>query len=88
MPTIPAANTQAPVVMIAEFASRLNVLRASNNNGCKANAMRRFYWFFGHRLTILAGPVGTEGRYDLVEGWDPPGTQVPLHRHRRYSERI
>jgi mannose-6-phosphate isomerase-like protein (cupin superfamily) len=50
--------------------------------------MRKSYWFFGHRLTILAGPADTEGRYDLIEGWDPPGAQVPLHRHRRYSEQI
>jgi mannose-6-phosphate isomerase-like protein (cupin superfamily) len=50
--------------------------------------MRTSYGFFGHRLTIIAGPAATEGRYDLVEGWDPPGTQVPLHRHRRYSEQI
>jgi choline dehydrogenase-like flavoprotein len=35
MPTIPSANTQAPVVMIAEFASRLIVRRASSNNGCE-----------------------------------------------------
>src|SRR6516162_1909276 len=32
MQTIPSANTQAPVVMVAEFASRLMVRRASNNN--------------------------------------------------------
>ncbi len=50
--------------------------------------MRKCYWFFGHRLTILAGPADTEGHYDFVEGWDPPGTQVPLHLHRRYSEQI
>jgi quercetin dioxygenase-like cupin family protein len=50
--------------------------------------MRKTYWLFGHRLTILAGPAETEGRYDLVEGWNPPGTRVPLHRHRRYSEQI
>ena len=50
--------------------------------------MRKSYWFFDHRLTILAGPADTDGRYDLVEGWEPPGAQVPLHRHRRYSEQI
>ena len=38
--------------------------------------MRKSYWFFGHRLTILAGPAYTEGRYDLVEGCNPPRTQV------------
>ena len=50
--------------------------------------MRKSYWFFGHRLTILAGSADTGGHYDLIEGWDPPGTQVPLHLHRRYSEQI
>jgi hypothetical protein len=88
MPTIPSANTQAPVVMIVEFASRLIVRRASNNNGEKENAMRKSYWFIDHRLTILAGPADTEGRYDLVESWGPPGAQVPLHHQRRYSEQI
>jgi choline dehydrogenase len=33
MPTIASANTQAPVVMIAEFASRPIIRRAANNNG-------------------------------------------------------
>ena len=43
-------------------------------------AVSKSYWFFGHRLTIIAGPAETEGRYDLVERCDPPGTQVPLRR--------
>jgi quercetin dioxygenase-like cupin family protein len=50
--------------------------------------MRKSYWFFDHRLTIIAGPAETEGRYDLVEGWFPAGTQIPPHRHRRYSEQV
>jgi quercetin dioxygenase-like cupin family protein len=50
--------------------------------------MRKSYWFNGHRVVILAGPAETEGRYDFVEGWSEPGTQVPLHRHGRYSEQI
>jgi hypothetical protein len=48
--------------------------------------MRKSYWFLGHRQTIIAGAADTEGRYDLAEGWFPPGTQIPPHRHRRYSE--
>ena len=48
--------------------------------------MRKSDWFLGHRQTIIAGPADTEGRYDLVEGWFPAGTQIPPHRHRRYSE--
>jgi quercetin dioxygenase-like cupin family protein len=50
--------------------------------------MRKSYWLGGHRLTILAGPADTDGRYDLVEGWFPAGTQIPPHRHRRYSEQV
>jgi quercetin dioxygenase-like cupin family protein len=62
------------------------IRRVSGNH--KENPMRKSYWFFGHRLTIIAGPAETEGRYDLVEGWFPAGTQIPPHRHRRYSEQV
>jgi quercetin dioxygenase-like cupin family protein len=50
--------------------------------------MRKTYWLVGNRLSVLAGPKETEGRYDLVEGVSPPGTQTPPHLHRRYSEQI
>src|SRR5262249_30251456 len=50
--------------------------------------MRNPYWLFGHRLSILAGPADTEGRYDLIEGRFPAGAQVPPHRHHRYTEQI
>ena len=64
-----------------------NSVPANNNEpqSKKENHMRKAYWFLGHRLTIIAGPADTEGRYDLVEAWVPPGTQVPLHRHRLCS---
>jgi quercetin dioxygenase-like cupin family protein len=39
-------------------------------------------------LTVHAHHEDTAGRYDLVEGGGPPGTQTPLHRHNRYSEQI
>jgi uncharacterized cupin superfamily protein len=52
------------------------------------SAMRKSYWFNGHRLTIIAGADQTGGRYDFVEGWARSGTQVPLHRHGRYCEQI
>jgi quercetin dioxygenase-like cupin family protein len=72
---------------------RMNELicRAANNNeprSKKENPMRKAYWLGGTRLSVLAGPADTEGRYDLVEGWFPAGTQIPPHRHRRYSEQI
>ena len=50
--------------------------------------MRKSYWLIGPRLSVLATPVETGGRYDLVEGWFPVGAQVPPHRHGRYSEQI
>ena len=50
--------------------------------------MRKSYWLIGTRLSVLATPVETGGRYDLVEGWFPAGAQVPPHRHGRYSEQL
>jgi quercetin dioxygenase-like cupin family protein len=50
--------------------------------------MTTSYWLFRTRLTVLAGHAETGGRYDLIEGWFPPGTQTPPHRHRAYSEQI
>jgi carboxymethylenebutenolidase len=61
------------------------IRRASHN---KENPMRKSYWLAGTRLSVIAGPAATEGRYDLVEGWFPAGTQIPPHRHRRYAEQI
>jgi quercetin dioxygenase-like cupin family protein len=45
-------------------------------------------WLFGTRLTIIADHTTTDGQYDLIEGYIPPGTQTPLHRHTRYSEQL
>jgi quercetin dioxygenase-like cupin family protein len=45
-------------------------------------------WFFGTRLTIVADHTTTGGQYDLIEGYFPPGTQPPPHRHTRYSEQL
>ena len=42
----------------------------------------------GTRLTILADHTTTDGKYDLIEGYFPPGTQSPPHRHTRYSEQL
>lgn len=50
--------------------------------------MDRSFWLFGSRLTILASHEDTAGRYDLVEGWFPPGTQTPPHRHATYAEQV
>ena len=54
----------------------------------KSNSMRNSYWLFNTRLSILAGHANTEGRYDLVEGCFPPGTQGPPHRHGAYAEQL
>jgi quercetin dioxygenase-like cupin family protein len=45
-------------------------------------------WLFGTHLTIVADHTTTGGQYDLVEGYFPPHTQTPLHRHTRYSEQL
>jgi len=50
--------------------------------------MRNCYWLVGTRLSVLAGPADTGGRYDLVEGWFPAGAQVPRHLHRCHDEQI
>ena len=50
--------------------------------------MKKFYWLVGTRLNVLAGPADTGGRYDLIEGWFPPGAQIAPHLHRRNSEQI
>jgi quercetin dioxygenase-like cupin family protein len=54
----------------------------------KGYVMKNSYWLFGTRLSVLADQTNTGGRYDLVEGWFPPGCQTPLHRHTRYAEQI
>lgn len=50
--------------------------------------MTQSFWFLGSRFTILADHTTTGGQYDLIEGYNPPGTLTPLHRHTRYSEQI
>ena len=50
--------------------------------------MTQSFWLFGNRLTIIADHTTTGGQYDLIEGYNPPGTMTPLHRHTRYSEQL
>jgi quercetin dioxygenase-like cupin family protein len=50
--------------------------------------MTQSFWFFGSCLTILADRTTTAGQYDLIEGYFPPGSQTPPHRHTRYSEQL
>ncbi|MBW4541559.1 MAG: cupin domain-containing protein [Myxacorys chilensis ATA2-1-KO14] len=50
--------------------------------------MTQSFWFFGSRLNIIADHTTTSGQYDLIEGYFPPNTQTPLHRHTRYSEQL
>jgi quercetin dioxygenase-like cupin family protein len=50
--------------------------------------MTQSFWLFGSYLTILADHTTTDGQYDLIEGYFPPGTQTPPHRHSRYSEQL
>lgn len=50
--------------------------------------MTESFWLFGTCLTILADRTTTVGKYDLLEGYFPPGTQTPPRRHTRYCEQI
>jgi quercetin dioxygenase-like cupin family protein len=50
--------------------------------------MTQSLWFFGSRLNIVADHTTTGGQYDLIEGYFPPGTQNPPHRHTHYSEQL
>lgn len=50
--------------------------------------MTQSFWLLGTHLTVLADHTTTDGKYDLIEGYFPPGTQTPPHRHTRYSEQI
>jgi mannose-6-phosphate isomerase-like protein (cupin superfamily) len=50
--------------------------------------MTQSLWFFGTHFNIIADRTTTEGQYDLLEGYFPPGKQTPLHRHTRYSEHL
>ncbi|MGH2412855.1 MAG: cupin domain-containing protein [Microcystaceae cyanobacterium] len=50
--------------------------------------MAQSFWFFGSRLTIVADHTTTGGKYDLIEGYFPPGSQTPPHLHTRYSEQL
>jgi quercetin dioxygenase-like cupin family protein len=50
--------------------------------------MTQSFWFFGSQLTIVADHTTTGGKYDLIEGYFPPGSQTPPHRHTRYSEQL
>jgi hypothetical protein len=43
--------------------------------------MTQSLWFFGARLNIIADHTTTGGQYDLIEGYFPPGSQTPPHRH-------
>ncbi|MBD1913220.1 MULTISPECIES: cupin domain-containing protein [unclassified Leptolyngbya] len=50
--------------------------------------MTQSFWFFGSHLTIVADHTTTGGKYDLIEGYFPPGSQTPPHLHTRYSEQL
>jgi quercetin dioxygenase-like cupin family protein len=54
----------------------------------RSKLMTQPLWLFNTRLTIIADATTTGGQYDLIEGYIPPGTQTPPHRHTRYSEQL
>lgn len=48
--------------------------------------MKKQYWLFGSKVTVLQDIEKTEGRFDLIEGSFPAASQSPLHLHTQYSE--
>jgi quercetin dioxygenase-like cupin family protein len=46
------------------------------------------YWLFGSKQQILKSGQDTGDKYDVIEGFFPPGSQSPLHVHSKYTETI
>jgi mannose-6-phosphate isomerase-like protein (cupin superfamily) len=73
---------------IVEAAINSRHFTFTNSRINQSNLMTQSFWFFGSRLNIIADHTTTSGQYDLIEGYFPPNTQTPLHRHTRYSEQL
>lgn len=50
--------------------------------------MKAALWLFGAELNITIDEKDTDGNYDLITGNFPPGLEIPLHMHSKYSETI
>jgi quercetin dioxygenase-like cupin family protein len=74
--------------MRTQSINKINNLDGSQPLLHQQKLMTQPLWLFGTRLTIIADHTTTGGQYDLIEGYIPPGTQTPLHRHTRYSEQL
>lgn len=61
-------------------------MNAEKSNEPERTARR--FWLSDNRLSIFADHNDTEGRYDLIEGLLPAGSETALHRHTRYSEHL
>lgn len=48
--------------------------------------MKKQYWLFGSKLTVLQDTEETQGRFDLIEGYFPIASGSPLHVHTKYAE--
>jgi mannose-6-phosphate isomerase-like protein (cupin superfamily) len=48
--------------------------------------MKKQYWLFGSKVTIVEHAENTASRFDLIEGSFPIGSESPLHLHTKYSE--
>jgi carboxymethylenebutenolidase len=83
-----AAQVLTPAQPMNELIRRTSNTPRHQPQSKTENPFRESYWLGGTRLSVVAGPAATEGRYDFVEGWFSAGTQIPPHRHRRYSEHL
>jgi quercetin dioxygenase-like cupin family protein len=80
--------TSGDRIMPTQSINEINNLDGSQPLLNQQKFMTQTLWLFGTRLTIIADHTTTGGQYDLIEGYIPPGTQTPLHRHTRYSEQL
>ncbi|ASK31194.1 cupin [Chryseobacterium sp. T16E-39] len=48
--------------------------------------MKKQYWLFGAKVSVLEHGENTESRFDWIEGNFSVGSQSPLHVHTKYSE--
>jgi mannose-6-phosphate isomerase-like protein (cupin superfamily) len=76
---------------VADTRKEIHMTTRENHENTEATdgqTATRTFWFLGHRFTVLADHTDTGGRYDLIEGRQPAGSQTPPHRHTRYDEQL
>ncbi|MFN6540543.1 MAG: cupin domain-containing protein [Nostoc sp. EkiNYC01] len=90
-----ALSAVVGILMHPTSATAKELPQASNSkpalvlgHGAFADGTSKSFWLLNNYLTIVADRTTTDGKYDLIEGYFPPGAQTPPHRHTRYSEQL